>query len=982
MKLTCLPLLACLFTACSCGASPGPGPVTPPVTSVTPPVPSTPPVTAEGLESVPLPALPSAEPEAAAPRPEPTITDVESAKTALSQGFYAAVARALPTLRGHADASELRLLEARLDFATGRYDEVAALAAAAPASATGLRTLAAEALLARGRLDDAEHALSALARVPEARRARLLLGQLLTRRGRDSEARPFLMSLIEEYNDQRVDPHDAEGLSYVGRAAALLGSPQDANDAFRESTAADAHRVETQLEWAKLFLDHYDAGHAEDGVRLALADNPEDPEALTLMARIRLDQSLDFVTATTLIARALATNPKLVAAWLIRAEIAVRDMDLAAATDAVDHALGIDPSSGEAIALRGAIRYLADDHAGYDAARRAALALDAGDARFFVRVGELADWEHRYPFEVQLAREAVRVDPEDASGWALLGNNLLRTGDEDEGLRALHQAWDRDHFNVRVYNTLNLYDDVIGPHYQSFTHGPFWFRMQEEERPLLERYVPQLLEQAYRSMVQRYHFTPEGAVRIELYARDGDFSVRTAGLPNVGVQGVCFGKVVTALSPQAGPFNWGQITWHELSHVFHIQLSHNRVPRWFTEGLAEYETLLAGKGWRREQDAMLYRVLASGELPRLSDMNHAFTHARSGEAMTAAYYASSQIVKYMGERFGFDALVAMLRLWGEGKSTAQVFDQALHQSVDAVDTAFRADATARLARRSTDFGVDFSRFADLDAFVLSAAQAPQDARKQAEHAAALMAHGDLEGAVTRAQAALALEAGQPTALFVLARAALAQQDAAKAKTRLDALLAAHHDGYDVRLMAARTALALEDRPGAKAHLEVALALDPERPEALMGLLEFAREDHDDDARREILMRIANLDEHSREVSAELLDLLLAQQRWPDLLRFGEAARYVDPARAESHRELAEAYLHLERPADALYELDSALLAHPTSVADIQHARARALTALGRRSDAQAAQAAANAAPAAPTPAPGNMAPVSPTAPTP
>jgi len=150
----------------------------------------------------------------------------------------------------------------------------------------------------------------------------------------------------------------------------------------------------------------------------------------------------------------------------------------------------------------------------------------------------------------------------------------------------------------------------------------------------------------------------------------------------------------------------------------------------------------------------------------------------------------------------------------------------------------------------------------------------------------------------------------------------------------------------------------------------------------MGLLEFAREDHDDDARREILMRIANLDEHSREVSAELLDLLLAQQRWPDLLRFGEAARYVDPARAESHRELAEAYLHLERPADALYELDSALLAHPTSVADIQHARARALTALGRRSDAQAAQAAANAAPAAPTPAPGNMAPVSPTAPTP
>ncbi|NOY92155.1 MAG: hypothetical protein GXP55_13235 [Deltaproteobacteria bacterium] len=160
-------------------------------------------------------------------------------------------------------------------------------------------------------------------------------------------------------------------------------------------------------------------------------------------------------------------------------------------------------------------------------------------------------------------------------------------------------------------------------------------------------------------------------------------------------------------------------------------------------------------------------------------------------------------------------------------------------------------------------------------------------------------------------------------------------------------MAAHHDGYDVRLMAARAALALEDEAGAKVQLEAAVAIDAERPEALMGLLELARRGHDDDARREVLTRLATLDEHSREVSAELLDLLLAQSRWPELVRFGEAAIFVDPERAESHAALAEAYLHVGRPEESLYELDSALLAHPTDEAPIRSARARALAALGR-----------------------------------
>ena len=100
-------------------------------------------------------------------------------------------------------------------------------------------------------------------------------------------------------------------------------------------------------------------------------------------------------------------------------------------------------------------------------------------------------------------------------------------------------------------------------------------------------------------MKVHYMFAPTVPVHVEMYASREHFSVRTSGLPNIGIQGVCFGHVVAAMSPDSEPFNWGNVLWHELGHVFAIQLSKNHVPRWFTEGLSEYETMIRRPEWQR-----------------------------------------------------------------------------------------------------------------------------------------------------------------------------------------------------------------------------------------------------------------------------------------------------------------------------------------------------------------------------------------------
>jgi len=887
---------------------------------------------------------------------------LDACREAVATGEYAAAEAGLERLSRSAEAT---LLRARVMLETGRYAEAAELArplARAGGSRIAAGTLLGEAELRRGRLDEAQRALSRVASEPEAHRARLRLGQLLIRRGRAPEAQAPLMALIAAYNDESISSRDGEGLAYVGQAAALLDSPHDANDAFGEALRADPRRVETHLDWAELFLAHYDTGQAAESVRAALAVNPNSARARTLLARILLEDSHDFVGAQAELDRALATNPNQVSAHVTRAAIAIRDMDLEEATRRLDQALAIDPNDLEALSVRAVIPFLRGDDRAYRAALREVFDRNPRYSEAYSIIADYADWEHRYPRIVEMARDALRIDPDDARAHATLGINLLRMGREEEGLDALRAAWDRDRFNVRVYNLLELWDNTLTPSYERFESGPFVFRMHREERAVMEPTASAVLGEAWADMRRRYRFTPRTPVHVELFSDNQTFSVRTAGLPNVGVQGVCFGQVVTALSPRAGPFNWAQITWHELAHVFHIQLSDNRVPRWFTEGLAEYETMIARPEWRREQDHRLYRALAGGRLPPVSQLNHAFTHARTGDAITVAYYASSMLVAYIVDTYGFDRVPRMLRAWGQDRTSAEVVQQVLGVSIDQLDLDFRSHTQQRLAGRASDFGVDMAAYADLDAMRAEVERRPDDPDAHAHLAAALMINGaSMTEAMTEVRAALRRDADNADARMVAANLAFARRDYGTARADLRRLFASGHDGYEPRLLEARVALAQERPADARRALERASQIDPERHEAWQGLSEIAEQSQDEALRLSALRRLVELDQHDRASNFALLTHLAEQGDWTRAREYGERAPLLDPFNAEARRLYAEALIRAGEHRDALAQVDLALAAEPQQPARVHLTRARALMGLNRRRQAREAADAAVAA---------------------
>jgi tetratricopeptide (TPR) repeat protein len=899
------------------------------------------------------PSTPSPSTAAAA---APQASALELAERAEGESRYAEAEAGFRRLLDGADGAVARRGLARVLMITGRDAEARTLLEAAltqdPADDEAV-TLLAESAWQTG---DAARALSLLERIsahPEARRGRLLLGEVLLDLGRRADAETALMTLIEDYNEDRIGPDDGIELGMVGRAAHLLRSPHDANDAFNAAERAAPQNVQILLWRTELFLEKHDPGHAEEVIGEALERAPNHPRALVWMAHVKLEQALDFDAAKDLCDRALAQNPRLTHAYFVLAGLALRDLEFTSALELSARGLAVDPQNLELLGMRAAVAFLSENQPLFEQTRAQVFAKNPSYSRFYSIVGEFAEWEHRYDRIVEMMREAVAVDDQDAEAHAALGLNLIRAGQELGGVQSLRRAAAKDPFNVRVYNTLNLYEQIIPEGYVSHQAGRFLIRYPKGEAALLQRYVPRLLERAFDKFTKAYGFTPSQPIGIELYELREHFAVRTSGLPQTAILGVCFGKTLAALTPKSEPFNLGMTLWHELAHVFHIQMSESHVPRWLTEGMAEYETLVERPEWRRHQDPDLFIADRMGRLPAVGGMNRAFSHAEHMQDMATAYYASSQIAVMLVERFGRTRMNQVLRLHAQGVSTNQALEKALGENADALNRDFRGYLDKSLARYRTQF-VPLDVRGGLPELTKQAAAAPSDLGAQLRLVLGALRQRDLELAKRTLAVAVKLDPASADVRYLSARLAASDGDDARARAELSSLARGGHDGYAVQMSLAELTDPKQDPKALATALGRAHELDPTQSAPLQGLLSLAVQAKNKTEELRVLELLAPLEAHDPGVYRRLLELLIAEKAYARAVQLGEAAIYADMEGARTHARYAEALANVGRIDDAAFEFQSAVLtpSRPEELAEAHVAHARFLKARGQNERAE------------------------------
>ena len=191
----------------------------------------------------------------------------------------------------------------------------------------------------------------------------------------------------------------------------------------------------------------------------------------------------------------------------------------------------------------------------------------------------------------------------------------------------LFRSFDIDPYNVVTFNSLKMLDSLDV--FETVSDGDLIVKLNKDEAPVLKDYVIPLAHRALETMAAKYEFTPKGPILIEMFPKHDDFAVRTLGLPGmIGALGACFGRVVTLDSPRArqppGDFLWEATLWHELGHVITLQMSNQRVPRWLTEGISEWEETQARRDWTRPGEEMFARVLNRKQDIKLKELNEAF----------------------------------------------------------------------------------------------------------------------------------------------------------------------------------------------------------------------------------------------------------------------------------------------------------------------------------------------------------------------
>jgi tetratricopeptide (TPR) repeat protein len=717
----------------------------------------------------------------------------------------------------------------------GRYDEVDAVTAKLGLQDPFVAAVKARALVARGQYGEAEALLRPLAQAAPTSEAALEMGLLMQKLGR-AEATP-LLTRVASIAALTNEPQE---LARGARALRALGRAQEANAAFRDAAAGSPRDLAIQAAWGELFLEKFQNGEALKSFQMVLREDPKYGPALLGAARALASENPP--QARQFAEQALAANPADVGALLFLAGQSVDAGKRDEARESIRKALAVNPSSLEARSLLAALAFVEDKKAEFDAEVAKVLAVSPTYGEVYRSAAELASHNYRFEEAVALARRGLEIDPRNARLLKELGGNLLRTGDEPAAREALEASFAIDDFDVVTFNLLQMMDRLDT--FVTVEDGDLILRMDRAEAPILQEHVLGLAKQAMSTLSKRYQFTPQGPILIEMFPKHDDFAVRNFGLPGmIGALGVCFGRVVTLDSPKARPpgdFQWEATLWHELAHVFTIQMSKQRVPRWLTEGVSVHEETVQRREWGRSMEVMFAGLLNRGETIKLTELNAAF---QNPETISLAYYQASLLVAHIIERFGDAGLHKLVRAYGDGLDSDEALRTALNTSFgdlqDGFDQMLERRFGAMRAALKVPEKVDLLKI-PLEALRPLAAEHASSYPVQLVLGNRLREAGETDEALAafeRAAALLPLAAGEDTPHRQIATLALETKDVPKAVAALQALLHADAENLDA---ARQLASLLREQKTVEASVirpvyERIVALDPWDADARVAL---------------------------------------------------------------------------------------------------------------------------------------------------
>lgn len=829
--------------------------------------------------------------------------EIALARDDFERGRFYACSKALRALLEdtpeHLGARAL-LLES--EAAMGRYPEADAIDAELGSADRSVALVRARYALHRGRVEDAEGLVAPLLeRDGDDLDASFVRAKALFERGARADLRTFVDAIVTRVPAPRSEPDVLLGLA---RLLALTGEWERAQElcVYAEKAARDSGRntAEILLQIGDLERSALSLSDGKDGeprafetYREVLERNPGSVAAHVGRAWMHL-----YVNASVLAEReiedALAIHPTHPDALTVRAWIDVTDARYSDALAHLDRALAVDPRHKKARSVRAAALYLSRREPEYAAEEERVRDLDPTYGEFYSTVGDALSRVYRFEEAVPFHRRAVEIDPELPLAPISLGRDLCFCGAEDEGRAALEHSLETHPFAHPWRANMLLVLRKLGEQFVDVASENFLLRMHVDENAILTPLLRSALESDLEKLQAKYGWKIERDVLVEMFPQMADFSVRSVGLVGVGAVGVCFGHLVTLVSPRSEArwtFVWRRTALHELTHVITLGRSKKRVPRWFTEGLSVYEERCEKISWHRDQIAELNDAVANDDLLRLRTFNNAFRGPRIG----FGYYQGGLFCEFVDRRYGFDRILEMLDAYAEDLETPAVIERVFGKDCEALDAEFLEWVRSTILK---DVRVQPSYGAEMRKKLRDRVKAdPKNVAAIADLAWAYFSTGKEVDADVQLDAIRKLEPDHPAALRLLARRALLKGRKDTAREHLESVFARGAIEYYSALDLASLRFEAGDLDGGERALRAAYECfreDPSPDSAAARLVDHLVDAGREEEAREIRVKRIELIETAVEPRLDHAEHLITIGAFDDALRCVAEAEDVDP----------------------------------------------------------------------------------------
>ncbi len=855
--------------------------------------------------------------------------------------------------------AQLGLAEARMRIG-GFSDAIKGLETLDAKDSPRWHYLLARHFVTKGRYDDAvQQAREAFRIDNDFAGARLLLGQTLEMLGRRDEA-------VEVYRwfDRRIVgggelPRDAEWVTntavgfYRFSVLTRTSVPSRTQHVLHEMLQTAYTRIDrgywpARIAAADLLRDKYNNDDTDGSISdydAALKINPNLPEAHVGLGEVAL-AGWGFEEIEKRANLALKINPNCASALNLLAEKYVLERRYTQALDSADKALAINPNDLNALSLKAAAYSCLYDREGVERMQSRVFAINPRCSLYHRTLGDALSGIRQYSDSEKQYLQAIGFDPSDANARTELGMMYMQWGREDKARDALDAAWALDPYNERTKFTLDLLDKL--QKFASHETAHFIVKYDATQDPGLGEYVADYLETIYTAVTGDFDTPLDEKTTIEFFPTQKSFAVRITGKPWIYTVGASTGSVIALAAPREsaqtmGRYNLARVLKHEFTHTVTLAATHNRIPHWFTEGLAVYqEDAPRSYDWAE----LLADAVRRGRLFTLESIDWGFIRPRRPSDRQMAYAQSEWMVEYMVNRFGYDAIQNMLNRYRDGKTQSETLRELFQLETTDFDRDFADWAKHQVADWNCPFELappDDVRECREKADVEGAT-----AEVFARLAKAEFDENDLERAQAAAEKELGLDADQREALDVMVTvlAGFAAEEAGNEGKRryedqviplVERLLKLEPDNRAALKVLGTIALRRKEQDLASQAFQRLQRVCPMDPVSWRGLSAVYLDQGDDANALPQLIELARIEQSDPDVPRKVAEITLRRGDLREARFWYRQALFIDPFDVDTHNALGNTCMRIDDYRSAVREFEMAGKLQPDNAAHYESA---------------------------------------------